>query len=422
MTDKSGKVATGITGLDDILEGGLEKKKVYLVSGESGAGKTVFALQFIYNGLIAGENAVFVAINQKPEAILDDAKALGWDLDEYVTSKKLILLDMVRFVDLGTLISVRKMMADLGKQIHENHAQRLAIDSLDYMVLRATDSERDLVTYIRDLVLAAEENLGCTTIMTAPVSAGKTSSNIIDIAERSVSGVFLIRTDEQKSRRTLMVRKMRKSGVSLLSYTCHIESEKGIVLDKVHPATETRAVSVGEKIPDFTIQALHEGKIVTLSSTSYRGKWLVLFFYPGDFTYVCPTELVELAENYGKFMELGAEILSISMDTVQSHQTWARVSPQISTIKYPMGSDPTGVITQMFGVYTKKGTTRRATFIVNPEGFLMSMEVHADRIGRSSHETLRKLAAAVHVSGDSSTMCPASWEPGEPDIHADIGD
>jgi NADH-dependent peroxiredoxin subunit C len=422
MTDKSGKVTTGITGLDDILGGGLEKKKVYLVSGESGSGKTVFGLQFIYNGLIAGENAVYVATHQKPEALLDDAKGLGWNLDDYVASKKLILLDMVRFVDLGAVISVRKMMADLEKQIHENHAQRLVIDSIDYMVINATESERDLVTYMRDLVLAAEENLGCTTIMTAPVSAGQTSSKLVDMAERSASGVFLIGTDERKSRRTLIVRKMRKSGVKLLNYTCHIESDKGIVIDKVHPGMETQMVSVGDKIPDFSIQAWHDGKIETVSSSAYAGKWLVLFFYPGDFTYVCPTELVELADNYGSFLKLGADILSISMDSVQSHQTWARVSPQINTIKFPMGSDPTGVITQLFGVYTKKGTTRRATFIVNPEGFLISMEVHADRIGRSTKETLRKLTAAVHVFEDASAMCPASWVPGEPDIHVDSGD
>jgi NADH-dependent peroxiredoxin subunit C len=415
-------VTTGIHGLDDILGGGLEEKKVYMVAGESGSGKTVFSLQFIYDGLKKGENAVYVAISEKPKDILEDAKALGWDLDEYVTAKKLIILDMVRFADLGAPMSVRKMMADLAKHIRQIHAQRLVIDSIDYMTLRASESEKDMVTYIRDIVLAAEENLGCTTIMTAPVSAGKTSSNIVDMAERAVSGVFLIGTDERKSQRTLIVRKMRKSGVKLLRHTCHIESGKGFVIDLDMHGIETRTVSIGEEIPYFSIQAWHEGTPVIVSASGFRGKWLVMVFYPGDFTFVCPTELVELAENHGRFKELGAEVLSISMDTVQSHQTWAWVSPKINSINFPMGSDPAGVVTQLFGVYTKEGTTRRATFIVNPDGILMSQEVHDDRIGRSTEETLRKLAAAIHVSENPATLCPASWVPGKQDIHADSGD
>jgi NADH-dependent peroxiredoxin subunit C len=419
MTDETEKVTTGITGLDEILGGGLEENKVYLVAGESGAGKTVFALQFIYDGLKKGENAVYVAISEKPEDVMEDAKALGWDLEEYVALKKLIILDMVRFVELGAPMSVRKMMADLEKYIRENHARRLVIDSIDYMALRVAESEREMVTYMRDLVLAAEGNLGCTTVLTAPVvPVGKTESGIVEMAERAVSGVFLIAADERKSRRTLTVRKMRKNGVKLLSYACRIETDVGIVVDHDPLGKETRSVNVGEKIPDFSLLAWHEGKTVTVSASDYRGKWLVMVFYPGDFTFVCPTELIELAKNHKKFGKLGAEILSISMDTILSHQTWTWASPKINTINFPMGADPTGAITQLFGVYSKEGTTRRATLIVSPDGMLAAMEVHDDRIGRSARETLRKLAAARHVTDHPSTMCPAGWVPGKPDIDA----
>jgi peroxiredoxin (alkyl hydroperoxide reductase subunit C) len=419
MSAESGKVATGITGLDEILGGGLEEKKVYLVAGESGSGKTVFGLQFIYEGLLKGENAVYVAVNEKPEDILEDARALGWDLDKYVDTKRLILLDMVRYVDLNAVRSVRQMAIDLEKHIRENDARRLVIDSVDYMALRAGDSEKDMVSFVRGLVLALEENLGCTTILTAPFKAGSSGSGIVDMAERSVSGVCVLVHDEENARRILSVRKMRKSGVMQQKFGYQIQVAKGIVVDKIPLGKQMRAAVVGEKIRDFSVNVLWEGKTGSVSSADFRGKWLVIVFYPGDFTFVCPTELVELADNYAKFTDLGAEILSISMDSVLSHQTWAAFSKEIQKINYPMGSDPEGTVTQLFGVYTPDGTTRRSTFIVNPEGVLVAQEVHDDRIGRSTSEILRKLAAAKHVEENEHTMCPASWVPGKPDIHVD---
>ena len=422
MTDITGKISTGIPGLDEILGGGLDEKNVYLVAGESGSGKTVLALQFIHDGLQKGENAVYVAVNEKPEDILEDAKSLGWDLEKYVTKKNLIVLDLVRFVNLGAPMSVRRMMADLEKHIRENQAKRLVIDSIDYLLLRSAESERDRVTYIRDLVLSVQGNLGCTTILTAPVPSGKTESGIVGMAERAVSGVFLLGTGQHPAGRTLTVRKMRKTGVQLQSYSCRIEKDRGIVVDTAQPAPKTRAVRVGEKIPEFSIEALLGGKTVTRTASGFRGKWLVLVFYPGDFTFVCPTELAELAENYSRFRELDAEILSISMDTLISHRTWAWASPKISAIPYPMGADPAATVTRLFGVYTDKGTTQRATFLVDPDGVLVAQEIHDDRIGRSTRETLRKLAAARHVADHPAAACPASWTPGDPDIALDTGE
>jgi peroxiredoxin (alkyl hydroperoxide reductase subunit C) len=419
MSSETGKITTGITGLDEILGGGLEEKKVYLVAGASGSGKTVFGLQFVYQGLQSGDNAVYVTINEKPEDILEDAKSLGWDLSDYVATKKLILLDMVRYVDLGAVKSVRQMIIDLEKHLRENHAKRLVIDSIDYMALRAGESEKDMVSFVRGLVLAVEENLGCTTIMTAPVQAGKSSSGIVEMAERSVSGVCILGTDEEKEKRVLSMRKMRKSGVQQQKFGYEIEPKRGIVVSKMPVGKDIRVAGIGEKVPDFTLRVLQSGTPGTISSSDYRGKWLVLVFYPGDFTFVCPTELVELADNYSKFTALGAEVISISMDSILSHQTWTAFSPEIGKIPFPMGSDPEGTVTQLFGVYTKDGTTRRATFIINPEGVLVTQEVHDDRVGRSTAETLRKLAAAKNVTENPHTMCPASWEPGKPDIHVD---
>ena len=143
MAEEGKKIPTGIAGLDEILDGGLEEKRVYLVTGDSGSGKSIFGLQYIVHGLQKGENAIYVTINEKPEDILEEAKSLGWDLEKYISSNNLILLDIIRYVDLGATLSVRQMMADLEKHIRSNHAKRIVIDSVDYLVLRAAESQRD---------------------------------------------------------------------------------------------------------------------------------------------------------------------------------------------------------------------------------------------------------------------------------------
>ncbi|MFT5359628.1 MAG: peroxiredoxin [Candidatus Paceibacteria bacterium] len=171
--------------------------------------------------------------------------------------------------------------------------------------------------------------------------------------------------------------------------------------------------TVGSKIEELSFEVYHEGKIKEVSLDDYKGKWIILFFYPANFTFVCPTELEELAGLYDEFKKEGAEIISFSTDTAFAHKAWHDSSPAISKVKFPMGSDPTGEIAKTLGVYLPdEGLALRGSFIVNPEGEIKSMEVNDNSIGRSAKELLRKLRAAKFVAENDGLVCPASWEPG----------
>ena len=173
-------------------------------------------------------------------------------------------------------------------------------------------------------------------------------------------------------------------------------------------------IKIGEKILDFSLDAFHENKIKRIKLSDYKGKWLVLFFYPADFTFVCPTELEELAENYGEFKKLGAEILSVSTDTAFAHKAWHDSSPAIKKVKFPMVADPTGKLCREFGTYIEdEGLSLRGTFIVNPDWILKALEINDNSIGRSAFELLRKLQAAKFVGEHKGQVCPASWKPGK---------
>ncbi|MFH2021463.1 MAG: redoxin domain-containing protein [archaeon] len=176
-------------------------------------------------------------------------------------------------------------------------------------------------------------------------------------------------------------------------------------------------VKIGEEIPDMKFDVFHNNDFKNLGFSAFKRKWLVLMFYPADFTFVCPTELEEAAENYEKFKALNAEIISISTDTKFSHFAWHESSKAIAKIKYPMAADPTGKICKEFGTYIEAGEdaglSLRGTFIVSPDGVLKAMDIHDNSIGRSAEEILRKLEAAVYVSGHEGEVCPASWKPGK---------
>jgi len=174
-------------------------------------------------------------------------------------------------------------------------------------------------------------------------------------------------------------------------------------------------LQIGQTLPDITLPAYHQGEIKDLSLQDYKGKWLVLLFYPADFTFVCPTELREAAEHYQKFVKLGAEIISISTDTAYVHKAWHDSSPSIAKVKFPMLADPAGRLCRLFGTYLPaEGLSLRATFILNPEQQLISSEMHDNSIGRNIKETLRKLTAAKYVTDHGGEVaCPASWQPGE---------
>jgi len=173
-------------------------------------------------------------------------------------------------------------------------------------------------------------------------------------------------------------------------------------------------VNINEKAPDFTENAFINGEIKKVSLKDYRGKWVILFFYPADFTFVCPTELGELADNYEKIKKLDAEIISISTDTAFVHKAWHDNSETIRKINFPMLADPARRICRSYWTLIEDdGLSLRATFIINPEGIIKAFEFHDNSIGRSSDEMIRKLQAAKFVSENKGQVCPMNWKPGE---------
>ncbi len=171
---------------------------------------------------------------------------------------------------------------------------------------------------------------------------------------------------------------------------------------------------IGDIVPeDMSFDVFENGDQSKKSFKDLRGSWTVLFFYPADFTFVCPTELEELADMKNDFEKEGVKIVSMSRDTVFVHKAWHDQSSAIGKITFPMGSDPTGEISETFGVNIfEEGVTLRATFIIDPDGVIKAMEVNDNSIGRSAKELLRKIKAAKFVRENGGNVCPASWEPG----------
>lgn len=177
-------------------------------------------------------------------------------------------------------------------------------------------------------------------------------------------------------------------------------------------------IKIGQKITEFEIgnlefEAFHEGKIKKLKLADYEGKWLILMFYPADFTFVCPTELEETADSYEAFKKMDAEIISVSTDTAFVHKAWYDNSPAIKKIKFPMLADPSGKLCKEFNTYIDdEGLSLRGTFIIDPESVLKAYEMHDNSIGRSAKELMRKLQAAIFVREHKGEVCPANWKPG----------
>ena len=172
-------------------------------------------------------------------------------------------------------------------------------------------------------------------------------------------------------------------------------------------------VKMGQKVTEFEVSAYHNNDIKKIKLSDYKGKWVVLLFYPADFTFICPTELEEAATLYAEFQKAGAEILSVSTDTVYTHKAWHDVSPAIKKIQYPMVADPTGNLCREFGTYIDEaGLSLRGKFIIDPDGVLKAADIHDNSIGRSGKEILRKVQAAKFVRENKGEVCPASWTPG----------
>ena len=170
---------------------------------------------------------------------------------------------------------------------------------------------------------------------------------------------------------------------------------------------------IGKEISDFTVQAYAGGAFREVKKSDVLGKWAVFFFYPADFTFVCPTELEDLADKYEDFKSAGCEIYSVSCDSHFVHKAWHDASDRIRKIGYPMLADPTHVISRDFEVYIETdGVAERGTFIVNPEGKIAAYEVNAGNVGRNADELLRKLQACQFVYEHGDEVCPAKWQPG----------
>ena len=173
-------------------------------------------------------------------------------------------------------------------------------------------------------------------------------------------------------------------------------------------------IQINQEIPDLEVDVYHENEVKQVKLSDYKGKWLVLLFYPADFTFVCPTELEDAAAFYGEFQKLGAEILSVSTDTAFVHKAWHDTSDAIKKIQYTMVGDPTGAITRNFGVMIEEaGLADRGTFVIDPEGKIQIVEVNAGGIGRDASELLRKVKAAQYVAAHPNEVCPAKWKEGE---------
>lgn len=170
---------------------------------------------------------------------------------------------------------------------------------------------------------------------------------------------------------------------------------------------------INTRIPEFKVQAYHNGSFETVTDKDVLGHWSVFFFYPADFTFVCPTELEDMADKYEKFRELGVEVYSVSCDSHFVHKAWADASEGIRKIQYPMLADPTGLLARAFGVMIEEeGMAYRGTFVADPQGLIKLVEIQDNSIGRNADELLRRVEAAQFVATHEGEVCPAKWKKG----------
>lgn len=171
---------------------------------------------------------------------------------------------------------------------------------------------------------------------------------------------------------------------------------------------------INTEIKPFKATAFHNGKFVPVSDADLKGKWSVVVFYPADFTFVCPTELGDLADEYSSFQKIGVEVYAVSTDTHFTHKAWHDASDTIKKIQYPMLGDPTGTLTRNFDVMIEEeGLALRGTFVINSEGVIKVCEIHDLGIGRDASELVRKVKAAQYVATHPGEVCPAKWKEGE---------
>ena len=178
---------------------------------------------------------------------------------------------------------------------------------------------------------------------------------------------------------------------------------------------------INAQVPEFKVQAFQKGEFKTVSNEDIKGKWAIFFFYPADFTFVCPTELVDLAGKYEELKKMGVEVFSVSCDTHFVHKAWYDTSDSIKKINYTMLADPLAVLAKGFGVYkADEGVAYRGTFLVDPEGKIKIAEIQDNSIGRNADELVRKVSAAQFVESHPGEVCPAKWKQGEETLKPSI--
>jgi peroxiredoxin (alkyl hydroperoxide reductase subunit C) len=182
-------------------------------------------------------------------------------------------------------------------------------------------------------------------------------------------------------------------------------------------------IKIGQPFPSFQLPSYlpknKDTKDMLLSD--FSGKWCILFYYPADFTFVCPTELKDLARQYSALQQLGAEIFAVSTDTVYTHKAWLDAEKLIDSVTYPMGADHAGTLARELGILNEKtGMADRAVYMIDPDGNLQALEIVADNIGRSAAEILRKLKSLDYVRKNPGHACPISWDADGKDLKPDI--
>ena len=231
------RTPTGIHGLDEIIDGGLPKNRAILIAGEPGTGKTIFGIQYLMAGAEKGEKGIYVSIDEKPEHVIKDAKALGWDMEKYFNDGTLQILDVSTYFAQTRIgkkdgLNITQVIDDLRDHINDVGAKRLVVDPISPMVYNQ-DSIVEISEYMRKLVFALEdESLGCTSLLTSHVPVGSMQLGQYGIEEFITSGVILLRLVKPQSKyiRTIFVRKMRGTAVNLAEYIFDIVQNRGIVV------------------------------------------------------------------------------------------------------------------------------------------------------------------------------------------------
>lgn len=174
---------------------------------------------------------------------------------------------------------------------------------------------------------------------------------------------------------------------------------------------------INTQVLPFKNEAFHNGKFVTVTNETLKGKWNVFIFMPAAFTFNCPTEVEDAAEHYAEFQKAGAEVYIVTTDTHFAHKVWHETSPAVGKAKFPLIGDPTHALTRAFDVHIdEEGLALRGTFIIDPSGTIKTLEIHSNEIARDVKETVRKLKAAQYTAANPGQVCPAKWNEGSKTI------